>query len=126
MSIGIEIKNFLESCPVGKTTELGVDAVPRKKYEANIGEGAGFNRSTQSSGWVIPIPRLKLFCSVCNGMRNFNPSSSYPLVQTCIDLGQGPRKIGPRAGKEFIAGQHVDQFLLFTCGESQEEEEEGF
>lgn len=119
--MNIELKHFLESCPIGKTTELEVDAAPRKKYLANIGGGAGLNRAAQPSAWVVPVPRLKLFCSVCNGMRNFNPSSSYPLTQTCVDLGQGPRTHRPGSGKELVTGQHVDQFLRFTCGDCNNE-----
>jgi len=115
--MSIEIKNFLESCPIGKTTELEVDACPRKKYLANIGGGRGM----QPSAWVVPVPRLKLFCSVCNGMRNFNPSSSYPLTQTCVDLGQGPRTHSLGSGKKCVTGQHVDQFLRFTCGDCNNE-----
>lgn len=115
--MSIEIKNFLESCPIGKTTELEVDAYPRKKYLDNSGVG----RSIQPSAWVVPVPRLKLFCSLCNGMRNFNSSSSYPLTQTCVDLGQGPRAHNFDSGKEFVTGQHVDQFLHFTCGDCNKE-----
>lgn len=119
--MSIEIKNFLESCPIGKTTELEVDASPRNKFLANIGGVVSGRRSIQPNAWVVPAPRLKLFCSVCNGMRNFNPSSSYPLTQTCVDLGQGPRTFSPGGGKESVIGQHVDQFLRFTCGDCNKE-----
>lgn len=116
-----EIKHFLESCPIGKTTELEVDAYPLKKYLANIGGGLVRGRGTQPHAWVAPIPRLKLFCSVCNGMRNFNPSPSYSLTQACVDLGQGPRTYNPGSGKEIVTGQHVDQFLRSTCGDCNKE-----
>ena len=117
--MGNEIRDFLESTPIGKSIELEVAASPRKKFVVNRGFGGG--RTTEPSAWVVPIPRLRLFCSECNGSRNFNPSPSYLLAQSCLELGQGPRTLSLGSGKEILTGQHVDQFLRLTCGDCNKE-----
>jgi hypothetical protein len=90
----MDVKTFLETCPIGKETQLECEAEPKEGNLVSSG-APSLNRSntTFSGEWVIVCPRLNLFCSECGGSRNFNPVQSYPFRLTCINLGKGPRII---------------------------------
>jgi len=118
----MDIKSFLETCPIGKRVFMECEAKPRDRYLASLGEFVSGRASKKiTDEWVVVCPRLSLFCTECGGNRNFNPIQSYPLKQTCIDLGKGPRTYSVQGRDDIVSGLHVDQFLRFVCGDCNTE-----
>ena len=118
----MDIKKFLESCPIGKTIELECKAELKDRY---IRSFDGIRTGRKSSGpreWVIPSPRIRIYCSECDGVRGFNPAANFPLSISCLNIGRGPGSINLGDGRSMETGRHADQFLRYVCADCAKEE----
>lgn len=119
----MELKDFLKSCPIGKAVAFRIDARPRDEFLLNRGGGAGFtHRQSTRASWVVPLPRIFIFCNECGGTRNFNPAPSGMLEVACLDVGTGPYIVPSNRGGGLEFGRHIDQFLRYICGDCMLEE----